>query len=166
MRSRHTPVIVFTLLCLTIVGLTAYHLPTLPDQVATHFDAGGKANGWSNQAGFIRFVAIVIAIAAALFFGATLLVRLPESMINLPNKDHWLAPERRDDTFAFIRDWFRWFAALRLAVGALFVGMALRANLAAPPHLSGLAPWILAAYMLIVIAMVAGALWRFRAVAD
>jgi uncharacterized membrane protein len=95
------------------------YLPMLPDRLATHFDAGGRANGWSNQAGFIRTVVILIAIATAIFLASGPLGHVPEWLINLPNKSYWLAPARRDDTFAFMRDWLRWFVVVTLALVTL-----------------------------------------------
>ncbi len=35
-------------------------------------------------------------------------------MINLPNKDYWLAPERRDETFAILSRRFLWVATATL----------------------------------------------------
>jgi uncharacterized membrane protein len=163
MWPRHAPVIVFAVLCFTLAGLVAYYLSMLPDRLATHFDAGGRANGWSNQAGFIRTVVILIAIAAAIFLASGQLSHVPEWLINLPNKSYWLAPARRDDTFTFMRDWLRWFVVVTLALVTLIIGMALRANLAAPPELPGYSSWALVAYAAIVVAMGVVLLRRFRA---
>jgi uncharacterized membrane protein len=163
MPSRPAPVIVFLLLCLALAGTAAYYLPMLPDPLATHFDAAGRANGWSDHVGFIKSVAVLVVITAAIFFGGGLLGRIPDRLINLPNKGYWLARERRDETLAFVRDWTRWFVVLTLAMLTLLIGMALRANLAAPPTLSGYALWLVATYVLIALAMVLAVFWRFRA---
>jgi uncharacterized membrane protein len=166
MRSSHIPVVVFSLLSLTIIGLTAYYLPMLPDQVATHFGPGGRANGWHNHTDFIEIVAICVAIPAAIFLSGDLLTRLPDTTINLPNKRYWLAPGRRDDTLTFIRDWIRWIAVLVLGLLTLVIGMGLRANLTAPPHFPDYAPWILATFALFVVAMIIVLVRRFGASAN
>jgi len=59
-----------------------------------------------------------IAVAAA-----------PAELINLPRKDYWLGPERRKETFRFLRARLEWFAC-----GVLFVlldatSQAINANL-------------------------------------
>jgi len=155
--------VVFALLSLTIAGLTAYYLPMLPDQVATHFGPGGRANGWHNHADFIKVVILCIAIPTAIFLGSDLLIRLPVTAINIPNKTYWLAPGRRDDARTFIRDWRRWLAVLTLGLLTLIIDMALRANLAAPPHFPDYAPWVIAAYAVIIVAMIIVPLRRFGA---
>jgi len=43
------------------------------------------------------------------------------------------------------------------------IGMALRANLAVPPQMSGYALWLIAAYCVMALAMVVAVYWRFRA---
>jgi len=70
MPARHAPVIVFVLLCLGLAGTAAYYLPVLPDRLATHFDAAGRANGWSDHAGFVESVAVLVLIMAAIFSAA------------------------------------------------------------------------------------------------
>jgi uncharacterized membrane protein len=163
MRERLAPVIVFMLLCLGLAGTAAYYLPMLPDRLATHFDAAGRANGWSDHVGVVKSVAVLVVITAAMVFGGGLLGRIPDRWMNLPNKGYWLARERRDETIAFMRDWLRWFIVLTLALLTLAIGMTLRANLAAPPQLSAYADWLIAAYGVMVLAMVLAAFWRFRA---
>jgi hypothetical protein len=55
-------------------------------------------------------------------------------------------------------------AVLTLGLLSLIIGMALRANLAAPPHFPDYAPWVLAAYALLIVAMVIVLLRRFGGV--
>jgi len=166
MRPRQAHTIVFALLCLTLTGTAAYYLPLLPDRLATHFNAGGRPNGWSDHAGFIKSVAALVVITGTIFFCGGLLGRVPDRLINLPNKGYWLAPERRDETLAFMRDWSRWFAVLTLGMITLIIGMALRANLAAPPQLPGYALSVVVTYLVIAVAMVLAVFWRFRAPAS
>jgi uncharacterized membrane protein len=163
MRARQAPTIVFALLCLTLAGTAAYYLPLLPDRLATHFNAAGEPNGWSDHAGFIKSVAALVVITATVFFCGGLLGRVSDRLINLPNKSYWLAPERRDETLAFMRDWVRWFVVLSLGLITLIIGMALRANLAVPPQLPGYALAVLVTYLVVAGAMVLAVFWRFRA---
>jgi uncharacterized membrane protein len=128
MQARHAPWIVFLLLCLVLVGLTAYHLPMLPDRLATHFDTSGRGNGWMSQAGFIKFVAAVLVGLGIIFLGAGLIGRVITA----------LAPGR---TLVFVRDGMRWVVTLLLSLFVLSIAMVLRANLAAPPQLPQYVPW-------------------------
>jgi L-asparagine transporter-like permease len=77
---------------------------------------------------------------------------------------YWLAPGRRDDTLAFMRGWVRWLAVLTLGLLTVIIAMGLRANLTAPPHFPDYAPWVLAAYALLIVAMVIVLVRRFGAV--
>ena len=72
---------------------------TLPERVATHFGANGLPNGWMSRDVFARAMVTVVLVPVALVQGiGFLLGRLPSSVINLPNRDYWLAPERRAKT--------------------------------------------------------------------
>jgi uncharacterized membrane protein len=163
MFSRPASIIVFALLCVALAGILSFYLPMLPDRVATHFDGGGSPNGWSSRTDIIASAAALVAITAAIFLVAGLLLRLPDSLINIPNKSYWLAPGRRDQALAFMRDWLRWFVALTLALLVLTIGMGLQANLATPAKLAGSWWWALAGYVLIAVAMVGALVRRFRA---
>lgn len=49
---------------------------------------------------------------AALFIGiGKLLPRIPNSMINIPNREYWLAPERRAETMSANESVLVWIAA-------------------------------------------------------
>ncbi len=165
MRSSHVPVVAFALLSLAIIGLTAYYLPMLPDQVATHFGPDGRPNGWHNHADFIKIVGFCIAFAAAIFLSGELVDRLLPA-INIPNKSHWLAHGRRDDTLAFMRSWLRSLGVLTLGILTVVIDTGLRANLTAPPHFPDYAPWVLATSVSLTVAMIIVFLWRFRGSTD
>ena len=163
MRVRPVPLILFVLLCLVLAGEAAYFLPMLPDRLATHFDASGRANGWSSQAGFRAIIAVLIVIFAAMFAGSGLLRRVPDRFMNLPNKSYWLAPDRRDQALAFISDWVRWFLVMAMSLLTLVIGMVLRANLVTLPRMPDYVLWFLLAYLATTVAMVVVLVRRFRA---
>ncbi len=74
----------------------------LPDPVPSHFDETGHVNGEMSLFGFYCLMIVLHVVMLVLFpvLGAFLKV-IPNSLINLPNKDYWLAPERRDSTLLF-----------------------------------------------------------------
>lgn len=76
----------------------------LPEHVATHFGTNGRPNGWMSHDVFARAMAAVVLVpVAAVQAIGFLLGRLPTSLINLPNRDYWLAPERRTKTLEHIQ---------------------------------------------------------------
>jgi uncharacterized membrane protein len=162
-QARSVPLVLFVLLCVLLVGEAAYYLPMLPPRLATHFDASGRANGWSSQAGLRTVIAALVVIFAALFAGTGLLRRIPDRFMNLPNKGYWFAPDRRDQALAFICDWMRWFLVMVMSLLALVIGMVLRANLVTPPHMPDSILWFLLAYLATSVVMVVVLVRRFRA---
>jgi uncharacterized membrane protein len=91
----------------------------LPARMATHFDANGLPNGWMSRDGFFAFYAGILAfmLLVVVVLAPASIGRLPPSMINLPNRDYWLAPERAAATKAKLG---RLMAGFGLGVG-LFV---------------------------------------------
>ena len=84
-----------------IVG--AWYYPQLPDTVASHFSASGEADGWMSRGGFIIFYAALMVFLYGTFVGTGYLMRvLPDSYINVPNKNYWLAPVRREESKRFL----------------------------------------------------------------
>ena len=55
--------------------------------------------------------------------------------INLPNRDYWLAPERRPQTFGYLRNHAIWLACLVLAFLTVVYYAVLQANTQAEPRL-------------------------------
>jgi hypothetical protein len=59
---------------------------------------------------------------------------MPVSLINLPNKEFWLGPERREETLLYIRAWSAWFGCGLLTFLLFVMELAFRANLQTPPR--------------------------------
>jgi hypothetical protein len=80
---------------------------------------------------------LVLVVGVPLLIGVLpgALARKGAARINIPNRDHWLAPERREDTIRFVRLHVLWFAASV----ALFLGyvhwLVVQANKLRPPEL-------------------------------
>ena len=89
---------------LVVVGVQiALYRPLLPDQVPSHFDLAGNADDWSDRDTFLLlYSGLVVGMTAMFAFLIWVIPRTPRDLINLPNRDHWLAEERRDETFAFL----------------------------------------------------------------
>ncbi len=122
----------------------------LPERVASHFDGAGNADGWmARDQSLLVYVGIVLFMGGLFAFLGPLLRRFPDSTVNLPDKEYWLAPERREETFNRIGDALAWMG---VACCCLLVGMhelTFRANLSTPPRLGNNA-WILLMVFLVV----------------
>src|SRR3954468_21478203 len=110
MKSRPTPALILGLLYLCFLGYLISSAPQLPDRVATHFGAGGEPDGWMSRSSHLLFMG-VFGLAFPLFVvGLFFILRfLPDSGLNIPHRDYWLAPERRSETFAYLFRHSLWF---------------------------------------------------------
>lgn len=136
----------FGVFSLALVAQGLYYYPQLPERVASHFGASGAADGWSSKTSFFLVEALVVALMVVLFWGLPLaMARIPDGLINLPNKAYWLAPERREATFEAIRDGLLWCGVATLALIFVIFHWAIQANLEPPPRLPGSGMWLLLA---------------------
>lgn len=136
--------------------------PRLPDNIASHFNAAGVPDGWSTKQEFVWLGGGTFLGLGLLMGVLPVLMRImPPSLINLPDKDYWLGPEQRDDTFRFFAVWSYWFAALTLWLLAIVFHAALVANLKQPPQLASL--WsLLGVYLLLTVVLLIALVRRFR----
>jgi uncharacterized membrane protein len=103
----------FFLLGLVLVSLVeaARQWSAAPARVPSHFDFAGHPNAWASRDEFFLLQVGVTLLVAALFLGMPAALRsAPASLINLPNKGYWLAPERRDETMDRLASSFEVFA--------------------------------------------------------
>jgi uncharacterized membrane protein len=140
-----------------------YGFPLLPDRMASHFAASGMPNGWMTKAQFFVVYALTLLPALVVeFWVGRSIAKTPEARINLPNKEYWLAPERRDATFAYFENFFAWYGCALLLLVVFIMGLAMRANLTPPPKLpTGPTITALAVFVLYNITSVVAVLRRF-----
>jgi uncharacterized membrane protein len=114
-----------------------YYAPRLPDIVASHFGKAGSVNGWQTKTIFFGMELGVIILATVVSFGIPRIIEaLPVSVINLPHKEFWLSPERRNETLSYLRLWTAWFGCALLAFLLFVMELVFRANLQSPPQLN------------------------------
>jgi uncharacterized membrane protein len=78
------------------VVLSLVSLAILPDRVAIHFGSGGAPDGWaSNLTHTLVMLGAHSLVFGALYFSPSLLATVPGKWISFPNRDFWLAPQRR-----------------------------------------------------------------------
>ena len=112
----------------------------MPAVVATHYDGAGHPNGWMTRAGMVAFQLGILAVTAGAFLGVPVLIgRLSPNLINIPNREYWLSPERRGSTVAALQNLV---AGMGCGVVLLLIAVTKllhRANLTTPPRLSSAA---------------------------
>lgn len=160
---------VATIVCLAshvalAIALAATY-PMLPERVASHFDVAGLPNGWMTRSSYMATYALIGGMVQSSMAGVFFFIdRFPTASINMPHRDYWLAPERRPETFAWIRRFGLWFAT---STALLLLGIHLlvvQANLAQPPRLSPVAWVLLVAFLLSTLGGLVRMIRRFRVV--
>ncbi|MDA8140963.1 MAG: hypothetical protein M0036_20130 [Desulfobacteraceae bacterium] len=95
------------------IWLTSKDLPPL---VASHFGGSGFANGFMPHTVYVGFMlAFVIGLPVVAVALTWLVLGNPKARINVPNRDYWLAPERRAETVSHLRTSLLWFGVLLLS---------------------------------------------------
>lgn len=112
------------------VGYCCWAIDRLPDIMAVHYGVGGTPDRFSSPSEFGTGMMIGGGVVFLLFaLIAIFLPRFPEGFINIPNREYWLAPDRRSHSLASFSNLFLLYGAVTLLF-LLFVSRAVvNANL-------------------------------------
>ncbi len=93
MASARLPWFLFATILL-IASISWWHAyPELPERIASHFNGAGVPNGWMTKDQFFTLNAFLVGMAVFTgLFPPFMIAKVDPSLINLPNKDYWLAP--------------------------------------------------------------------------
>lgn len=153
------------LLAIGVAALQVFHYyPSLPETMAVHFGAGGAPNGWMTRDGFVAFYFALLIFETGIFTGlGAFLPKISARLINIPNKDYWLAPERREETF---RDLSRGMYTLTAIIAGFIIAMhqmLIEINIKGDPvldergFLAGLG-----LFLAVIACFIIWTYWRFR----
>lgn len=109
-----------------------------------------------SRSGYTTFIVLFGLGLPAFTIAVGYLTRfLPASMVNVPHRDYWLAPQRRPETSAFLLNHCLWLACLELGFVAGMHHLTIQANRGTPVQmpasalltvlaifLAGLVTWI------------------------
>ena len=109
---------------------------SLPDIVASHFAAGGAANGRMPRTVYLPLILLLtIGLPALSVFASWHALGRPGARINLPHADHWLDPQRRVQTLADTRAALLRFCTALLLFLCYAHWLVVRANRSVPVRL-------------------------------
>ncbi len=129
--------IAFLLLLALAAGFVWSSSAALPPVVASHFGASGAADGFMARADYLLTMLLtLVGVALLVAFLPFVLPYLGDSGINLPNREYWLAPVRRAQTFAFLRLHGLSFASALVTFLAYVHWLVVQANERQPAQLS------------------------------
>jgi len=130
MQDARLPRTLFAVLAAGAAICFSSYYAELPEVVASHFNAQGVPNGWQTNSAFFAVFVEISVLALLVGFGIPCLISLmPTQLINLPNKQYWLAPEHFSETQAFLNSYFAWFGCAVLLVMILTFDYAIQSNL-------------------------------------
>jgi len=121
-----------TLLLLTLAAVCQvfYYLPALPAEVASHFDANGNPNGGMSKSAFATLMIALDVSIGLTFLGIGRAVKLlPVSLINIPNREYWLAGEQRESSLKTIAGFCYWAGIPTLLLLMIVFQLTVIANL-------------------------------------
>jgi len=121
-------------------GYVATTYSALPAKVASHFDLYGQPNGWMSREVCVGFTVGLGILMPAIIIGSMAGAgRIPVSFVNLPHREYWLAPERRQAVVAILLRYSLWFSCLNVLFVTGLHWLIVQANLPGrQPHLSGI----------------------------
>lgn len=144
------------MILLSILHLAIYY-PMLPEQVASHFGTEGKADGWMTKSQFAIFYVVLTGFMTLLFLGIGKLIEVtPNEMINLPNREYWLAPARRAKTIAAISSELAWFGVALVGFLISTMHLSMQASIKGTNRLDSTFFWLFGGFMTFV------AIWLVR----
>lgn len=133
----------------------------LPEPMASHFGLSGRPDAFMSKEWFFLVMVVVGGGSVAAVFAAPALQRrLPASLLNIPNRNYWLAnDERREIAIERMTAPLNWIGLATAAILAVAVELALRANLHQTNFNNGIFMIFLGVYFAIVIATL---VWTMR----
>lgn len=156
--------IVFLLALLVCIGEMFRLWGISPQQMAAHFNAQGDPDRFVTKPEFFWFqiqtLFIVVLVSLPL---QVLLLVVPPNLINMPNREYWLAPERKEETLGRLSDFGSlMFGVILLAILAAFE-ISVYANLQTPVHFNaGLMGAVMAVSMGVIVLMLIRLILSFR----
>lgn len=134
-----------------------FYAPRLPERMASHFSASGDPNGWSSPTQFFGLIFAISGLYLLTFLLCPLLLKVvPARLVNLPNRDYWLTPERLPLAMRHMGSLMLEFAMMSQLLMVFAVQLVIEANLSNPTRLSGHLTVALMGYFIFVC------LWCFR----
>jgi len=143
MKSNSSAKLFFYLIIILSLIEAAYFYNLLPERIAIHYNIKGQPDAWSNKTAIILINVGVVIFMALLFRVLIFFTRkIPEGLINLPNKYYWLAEIRKEETYKVINDFLFWTVDLTLLFFVLLFYLIYRANI---NHYASISPeiWII-----------------------
>lgn len=112
---RRQPIIPVALLAVIAALFVIFTSAELPALVGSHFNFKGEADDWMTRGNYVALMVVFVLVYPALMTLAfTWFPAKFPRLINIPQRDYWLAPERRDESLGFLAFHGCWFSCMLL----------------------------------------------------
>ena len=133
----------------------------LPAEVASHFGIGGTPDSFMPRGAYLLLMTgLSVAMPLIIVGSVAWQVQRDPGRLKVPNRDYWLAPERRAQSAAFLVVHMTRIGSALIVLMGYVHALVVRANLLHPPHLEP-AP-VLAGVAVFVVATLAW-VWALHA---
>lgn len=126
------------LVCLMVFAVVfiIYTTRYLPDSVATSFGGDNRAHAWMSRSDYLLFMlSFTVGLSAFVSFCVGTLPRKFPQWTNVPNRDYWLAAERREESLRYLSAHGKRLGCLIVMMMLAMHYVILKANHARPPTL-------------------------------
>lgn len=134
---------IFLFLIVLSIVVPLFFINKMPTRIASHFNISNSPDSWMQKDNFLFFHFGLIFFFTLVFSGTAWLIRkLPYSLINLPNKEYWLHPSRKDYTYQVLESLIYYIGVLCVLLFILIFYMVYKANTDGSNRLSSYS-WLL-----------------------
>jgi uncharacterized membrane protein len=134
MKNLRLPAIIMAALVIGFLLLLGASVRSLPENVASHFDASGHPDGWTDRSTFVLLMGGVGLFLPVLFALLFLVIRFAPSL-EAPRSEKSIAGVP-GITFAYLLQRSFWFGSMTLCFIAAVQALIIEANSATPPRLN------------------------------
>jgi uncharacterized membrane protein len=121
--------LMITLLFLGTLQIYLYS-SMLPQKIATHFNADGKADGWMSHSAFIWYSIGMYYFMGGIFLLSGWIIRkLPTELINIPNRGYWLHPARKEQAVEVLITYLCWIGVATISFLLILTQITILANI-------------------------------------
>jgi hypothetical protein len=162
--SGHSGLIVVAAVAMVAAAFIHVSSSGFTDVSATHFDARGHAYPSMSRGVYRGYMTFLVVVVPLLVAGLPVWVsRRWPMLLNIPNRDYWLAPERSAETLASLRARTALLAIAMIALISYVHVLVVRANAGDEPELDQRSLLVgLATFIAFMIGWIASLYRRFR----
>jgi hypothetical protein len=136
----------------------------MPSDVASHFGLRHAANTFMSKGAYLTFIlAFALGLPAFVAGMIAFLPRVRPESINIPHREYWLAPARRQETIDTLSASGAWFGCFLTLFVAGMHYVVVEANRATPPQLpAGLFFALITVFVAVLAFWIVSLYTRFR----